>query len=193
MPKKANQSRRRRYPPASLADPPLLRLLIAETTRRGQTLAALAEALGITYERLAQYRRGEGDIARTSRAVLERAAAWLGVPTVLVHMLAGTVRLTDFVWPGTGSLRERLNRELGRLRNDSHIGGFVPEQLMTADQSVQLLVVLLYHELNGLHDRTSRANEWMRVLHAAAAGSAAAEAELARLRSNDLSSPALVL
>ena len=183
MTTKRNLPARRGYPPAALSDPPLLRMLIAETTRRGQTLAALAKALGITYERLAQYRRGEGDIARTSRVVLERAAAWLGVPTVLVLTLAGTVRLADFVWPGPGSIRERLDLELGRLRNDRHLAGFVPEQLMTADAAVQMLVVFLYRELNGLEDRSSRASEWMRTLHAAAVGDAVAEAELARLRS----------
>jgi transcriptional regulator with XRE-family HTH domain len=112
MPKKEPSTFRPGYSPASLDNPPLLRLLIAEATRRGQTLAALAKALGITYERLAQYRRGDGDIAKINRAVLERAAAWLGVPTALVLVLAGTVRPADLLWPSPGSLRDKLEREL---------------------------------------------------------------------------------
>lgn len=182
MPKKLAVTARRTFAPASLDDPPLLRLLLAETTRRGETLAGLAKALGITYERLAQYRRGDGDISKASRATLEKAARWLGVPTVLVLALARAIRLDDFVWPGTGAMRERVASELASLSLDAFWAGLVPPQLQHADPAVQRFVALLYREVSGNSGRSARAPEWMRALHAASVGNAEAQSKLSELR-----------
>ena len=82
MPTKAKlRTPRRGYPPPTSDDPPLLRVLIAEATRRGDTLAAMARHLGVSYERVAQWRRRETNIGNASRPVLEAAGAYLGVPT----------------------------------------------------------------------------------------------------------------
>ncbi len=78
-------------PPVIQDDQVLLRILVAQATQRGETLAKLAQALGVTYERLAQWRRQEGSISRAHRSVHENAARYLGVPVVLVLTLAGTV------------------------------------------------------------------------------------------------------
>ena len=86
---------RRGYPPPQLDDHPLLRVLIAEATRRGDTLAALAGALGVTYERVAQWRRKEANVSKASRCVIESAAKYLGIPTVMVLCLTGS---SCFVW-----------------------------------------------------------------------------------------------
>jgi hypothetical protein len=48
----------RRNPPVVVHDEQvLLWILVAQATQRGDTLAKLAKALGVTYERLAQWRR----------------------------------------------------------------------------------------------------------------------------------------
>jgi hypothetical protein len=70
-------------PSHSASDQPLLAALVAEATRRGESLTSLARALGVTYERLAQWRRGEDSIASAKRGVHENAAGYLGIPTVL--------------------------------------------------------------------------------------------------------------
>ena len=184
--KASAQKRRRGFPLPSLSDHPLLRALIAEAIKREDTLAAMACHLGVTYERVAQWRRKDAgaDISKASRAVLNAAAVYLGVPTVFVLCMAGVIGLRDLAAPDAGTLQERLKRELGRLRQDPCLTGFVPEGLFKADPAVQQFVVLLYRELSGGGvGRSDRHFEWIRAINLAALGNAQAQAELASLRS----------
>lgn len=146
---------------------PLLRALVTEAARKGDTLARLAHSLGVTYERLAQWRRGEGSIATAKRSVHEKAAAYLGMPTALVLALAGQIRAEDFVWPGRASLRERLAVELDRIKQDPHIGAFVPRELSAAPEAVRMFVVFLCHELHGTGPGNGERYRWMTALHRA--------------------------
>ena len=107
---------RRGYPPAQLDDHPLLRVLIAEATRRGDTLAAMAGALGVTYERVAQWRRKEANVSRASRGVLEAAAAYLDIPTAFVLCMVGILGIQDLLPLGRSSLEAHVKLELSRLR-----------------------------------------------------------------------------
>jgi len=169
---------RRGYPPPSMADYPLLRVLIAEATRRGDTLAAMAAALGVSYVRVAQWRRKEADIANASRVVLEASARYLKVPTIFVLCLAGIVGLEDFMLPGKMAMRERVRADLTRLRNDPLFAGFVPDALSTVDLSVQRFVAFLYREVSG-GSEGGRQFEWMRALELAALGHSKSQSELA--------------
>ena len=183
MPKKVTPTGTRRgFPPPSINDHPLLRVLIAEATRRGDTLATMARHLDVSYERVAQWRRKEADVANAGRAFIEAAGQYLGIPTAYVLCLAGVVRLEDFVAPGPSSMRERVRRDLVRLRHDPHFAGFFPEALLSADASVQRFVAWLYRELGGGVVRGDTPFEWMRSLQLAAMGDAQAKAELALLK-----------
>ena len=178
---KQTKANRPGYPAARYADRPLLRLLIAEATRRGDTLAAMASALGVTYEHVAQWRRNDADISKATRGVIESAAEYLGIPTVMVLCLAGTIGLRDLIYPGRASLDAFVSQELARLRSDPHFAGFFPDALLTAHPEIQRFVVTLYREVShaGARDRNY---EWMKAIHFAALGNAEAEAQLASLR-----------
>ena len=149
---------------------PLLHALTTEATRRGETLASLAASLGVTYERLAQWRRGEGSIAKARRAGHDGAAKYLGIPTVLVMALAGLIRVEEFVWPSRSSLRERVARDLERMRANPFVGAFVPRELDSAPESMKLFVLFLFHELEGEGDAGRNRYRWLADLHNAAAG-----------------------
>lgn len=127
---------------------PLLSALAAEATKRGDSLAMLAEALGVSYVRLAQWRRNDADIGTAKRSVHKKAASYLGIPTAFIPLLAGTMRLEDFVWPAKESLNARISRELKQMRQDSYVGAFMPETLESCPQEVQLFVAFLYRELS---------------------------------------------
>ena len=159
-------------PPLRQDEQTLLRLLVAQATRRGDTLIKLAKALGVTYERLAQWRRQEADISRAHRSVLEKAALYLELPVVLVLTLAGSMSLADFVWPGRQSLSGRVARDLERLRQDPFLAAFVPAALTTAEPAVQLLVAFLYRELDGEGVQRASNYRWVTALHQAALGHA---------------------
>jgi hypothetical protein len=172
---------RRGYAPPRLDDQPLIRLLIAESTRRGDTLVALAAALGVTYERVAQWRRREYDVTKAPRKVLRAAAEYLQVPTILVLCLVGTVGLADLEQPSRVSMAEFTSRQLETLQMDPYFAGFFPESLLNAQPAIQHFVAMLYGELAGI--RTPNRNyEWMKAIHSAALGNIEAEAELLSLR-----------
>lgn len=183
MTSKSSSSAKRRNPPPLLRDEqPLLRILVAQATRRGDTLAGLARELGVTYERLAQWRRNEARISSATRSVHEKAAKYLGLSTVIVLTLAGTISLQDFVWPGKDSLQARVGLDLARLRQDPFLGAFVPAELAEAGPAVQLFVAFLYRELNGDDVHRESNYRWLTALHGAAAGDASAQSELDMLR-----------
>lgn len=153
------------------SDQPLMRALLDEATRRGDTLARLAAALGVTYDRLAQWRRGDGSIGNARRRVHERAAAYLGIPTVLVLALAGQIGLPELVWPHRSSLRSRVSTELQRLKRHVYLGAFVPSELDASHDSVRLFVAFLFHELEAGDDSDRNGYRWFSALQSAMAAS----------------------
>jgi hypothetical protein len=140
----------------------------------------MARQLGVSYERVAQWRRGDADIERASRAVLEAAAHYLSVPTAYVLVLTGFITARDFVAPGRRGVSEGLQRELEILRHDPALAGFVPNALSHADVAVKRFVLLLYREIGG--GEQLRPYEWMRAMNLAALGHMDAQVELAKLQ-----------
>lgn len=137
----------KKSPPIPGNSQPLLRALAGEAKKRGDSLAMLAKALGVTYVRLAQWRRNDADIGAANRSVHKNAASYLGIPPAFVPFLAGTLGLEDFVWPAKESLDTRISRELKKMRRDSYVGAFMPEALESAPREVKLFVTFLYREL----------------------------------------------
>lgn len=177
-------SQKRANPPPILRDEqPLLRALVAQATKRGDTLAMLAKALGVTYERLAQWRRNESAIRNAHASVHEKAAQYLGIPSVLVLVMSGGIGLNSFVWPSTGLFTDRVARELERLRQNPFLGPFVPSELATATPAVQLFVAFLFHELGGEAAQIQQGSRWLTALQLASSGNIEAQLALDALRS----------
>lgn len=174
---------RRRAPP-SLDDPPLIRVLIAESTRSGDRLADLAAKLGVTYQRFAQWRRGDADMAHANRSVLQSAAKYLGVPTAFVLCLVGIITLEDLLWPTQEPLQDRVRQALENIRNDPYFAGLFPDALMTSAPEIQYFVAVLHREIRAQSGRGATEGEWMQAIHRAAVGNAQAQLDLASLRAD---------
>ena len=175
------KKRRRSFPLPNPSDHPLLRLLLAEAMQREDTLKALAQHLGVTPEWVGKWRSKEADISKASRAVLNEAAAYLGMPVVAVLCMAGIICLSDLVAPGRATLQERVLGKLRQLRQDPYLAGFFPEALMASDPTVQHFVAFLYSELSGGFGKSERNFDWMRAIQLAAMGDVQAQADLASL------------
>lgn len=76
---------------------PLMGWLLEEAENRGMDLAALATELRVTVGYLAQLRSGIRDCANISREFAAVCAVFLGVPTVVVLIVGGHLKLVDFV------------------------------------------------------------------------------------------------
>jgi transcriptional regulator with XRE-family HTH domain len=175
--------------PLTKYEQPLLRLLVAEANKRGDSLTQLAKRLGVSYARLAQWGRNEGQITNAHQTVQEKAAEYLGLPPVLIR--AFSMNLKEFVWPERGSLHQRVRHEMDLLKKDPFLGPFVPLEMAAAAPAVQLFVVFLYRELNGSSDERKPAYQWLNALHRAAVGNVEAEAELQRLRKQAMDDPSV--
>lgn len=147
---------------------PLLAQLVREAHRRSDTLAALAKALGVSYGRVAQWRRGESLIRNSRRPVFEKAARYLGLPTLYVLIYADVVRAEDFLWPGKQSLEDHLAAEMARLRQDKKIGPLVPADLGRASQSIRLFVAFLFHQLKRRSGTETADSDWLEQVRIAA-------------------------
>lgn len=153
----------------SLDDEPLVRLLVAEAARRGDTLVMLAENLGVSYSRLTQWRRKEASIANAHRSVHVNAATYLGLPSVLALVLAGVVTLSDFIWPSPDSLDSRVQKEIEAMRQDPLLGGFVPQELTSTSLEIRMFVAFLYAETCRRPSACQGGQHWLSLLHGAAA------------------------
>lgn len=127
---------------------PLLTALIVKAQREGQTMQHLARVLGVSYARLSQWRRGESQISNAKRSVHEHAARYLGLPVILVRVLARDITLSDLLWPEEGDLERQVQSSIQQLYDDCYMGGLVPPALLSASTSVKLFVLFLYRELN---------------------------------------------
>ena len=108
---------------------------------------ALAQQLGVTYERLGQWKRGEAALRTARRLVHERASHYLQVPVVVVLVLAGSFGARDFLWPSQGNADERLAGELEAMQQDPAVGPFMPASLFEASVEVRWFVVWFYKDL----------------------------------------------
>lgn len=165
--RKKSRATRTAPPPVVLDDDPLLRILVAKATRRGQPLKSLAQDLGVSYGRLAQWRREKTALRMAHRTVHARAARYLGIPTVLGLVLAGVVRLEDFVWPAPESLDERLRKEIEEMRHDPFFAPFVPTSLDSAAPELQLFITFLYRQARGNPSTPQCGQPWVTELHQA--------------------------
>ncbi|MYN15101.1 hypothetical protein GSY71_18370 [Pusillimonas sp. TS35] len=151
---------------------PLLRALITKAYREGHTMQHLADTLGVSYARLNQWRRAEGDIGNAQRPVLEAAARYLGIPTILVHVLSGRILLSDLFWPAEENLEKKVDSEIKALYDDPFLGAFTPKELASSESSIKLYVLFLYRELNsaGARRLDSGSGAWLRTIQDAALG-----------------------
>lgn len=165
--RKSSRASRSAPPPVVLDDDPLLRILVAKATSRGQPLKSLAQELGVSYGRLAQWRREKTAMRMAHRSVHTRAARYLGIPTVLALVLAGVVSLEDFVLPGPESLDERLSAQIEEMRHDPFFAAFVPTALVSVAPEVRLFIAFLYRQARGIPNAQQQGLPWVTDLHQA--------------------------
>ncbi|MEY4757782.1 MAG: hypothetical protein RJA34_2680 [Pseudomonadota bacterium] len=149
---------------------PLIAALVAAANRRGHKLGELAKVLGVSYERLGQWRRRPAEISSAGADVYDRAAKYLGIPTALAMVMGGQIRLSHFVWPESAPVADRVARELERLRQDESLGGFVPDGLSNTDPEIQLFVLFLYAQLRGQGGSDGAGLPWLNALLQAVTG-----------------------
>jgi transcriptional regulator with XRE-family HTH domain len=127
---------------------PLMGWLCDEAKRRSDSMQTLAKSLGVTYGYISQLRNGFRSTASISQEFAFASAQYLGVPTVVVKLLAGNIRIRDFMFPNEDE-ESLLNRALGRVRTDPVVGAALPANVEDLAIEAKRALVLMYGEASG--------------------------------------------
>jgi hypothetical protein len=141
---------------AKPSDPPLIRFLVKEASRRNHSMQDTAAALGCTVAYLAQLRSGVRKAEHIGSDFVSLASAYLGVPAALVKLTAGSITLQDFLWPQRDPKKDMADC-LEVLRDDPVVGSYIPKELDDAAPPVQQFVWRLYTECADRHPTSTRA------------------------------------
>jgi hypothetical protein len=128
---------------------PLLARLENEARGRGHTLAEMAKALGVSYGYYYLLSSGARPIARIKAPLVNACARYLGLPPIMVKLLAGAITMSDFVWP-TQPEDELYNRALERMRHDPAVSHLVPTDPAALSLVAKEALVGVYVESSSL-------------------------------------------
>ncbi|WP_236676823.1 helix-turn-helix domain-containing protein [Aquariibacter lacus] len=129
---------------------PLIGWLYDECRRRGQEFREMAAALGVTYGYINQLRSGIRQVRQISDDFAVRCANYLGVPPVVVKMVAGRIPMSDFVHPRE-PLQDAIDRAMARMLDDPAARHILPADMSGLSLDAKQSLVAMYQECTG-HD-----------------------------------------
>jgi len=88
-----------------------------EARKRAMPLNEMAAALGVTYGYINQLMNSVRKTEDMSHDFCVKVARWLGVPTISVKIVAGVVRLSDFLQPAE-SEESAIERAIDHIQGD---------------------------------------------------------------------------
>lgn len=125
----------------------LMGWLFDEALARGQHQQELARQLGVTVGYLHQLRSGLRQVSAISHDFAAACASYLLVPTVVVKLISGQIRMSDFAWPNV-SEEELVERAFQRLRTDPVVMAALPEHIEALSYEARRALVILYSEVS---------------------------------------------
>lgn len=126
---------------------PLMGWLLDEALARGHHQQELARQLGVTVGYLHQLRNGLRQVNHISHDFAAACASYLMVPAVVVKLVSGLIRMSDFAWPNV-SEEELVERAFQRLRSDPVVMTALPESLDSLSYEARRALVILYSEVS---------------------------------------------
>ena len=108
----------------------------------------MAACLGVTYGYISQLRKGLRQTRQISDDFAVSCAHYLGVPPVVVKMVAGRIPLSDFVTPHE-SEEDALDRAMAQMLDDSVTRRTLPADMRELSLSAKRALVALYVESSG--------------------------------------------
>lgn len=125
---------------------PLLGWLSDEAKRRGHTGQAMSEALGVTAGYIHQLKSGHRQLANISHPFARACAKYLGVPPIVVKLLAGCVSVADFLCPAA-SEPQTIERAFRAMLDDPAVRQLLPLNVHQLPPEARKALVMLYAEV----------------------------------------------
>jgi hypothetical protein len=127
---------------------PLIGWLFDECHRRDQEYQHMAACLGVTYGYIHQLRSGVRLVRQIGDDFAVSCARYLGVPPVIVKMVAGRIPMSDFVQPHE-SETEALDRAMMQMLDDPVARRSLPAHMHELPLSAKRALVVMYSEVSG--------------------------------------------
>ena len=128
---------------------PLLGWLIDEAQLRGHLLNEMASALGVTYGYINQLRNGIRKVSHISNEFARSCANYLGVPTVVVKLVSGSISLSDFAWPAVDEDMV-VERAFQRMLSDPNVRPSLPRNAHKLPIPAKRAMVMMYADITGV-------------------------------------------
>ena len=129
---------------------PLMGWLLDEAHNRNMRLNDMALSLGVTVGYINQMRSGIRKTENVGQDFAEAAAHYLGIPTIVVKLLAGQIRVSDFAQKQE-TQEQIVERALRQVQNDLQVRMSTPVDLACLPFEAKQAIVLLHSEVSG-HD-----------------------------------------
>lgn len=122
---------------------PLMAWLADEAKRRGHDLGELASSLRVTVGYIYQLRTGIRLTSQISHEFARSCAEYLGVPPILVKLIAGNIRLSDFCAP-VQSEEDCVDRAFEQLMKDPEFRPSLPQLPNELTFDAKKALVMMY-------------------------------------------------
>ena len=126
---------------------PVIGWLLDEAHKRGDTLNKMAAEIGVTYGYINQLRTGIRSTEHLSQPVLEGMARYLGICTVVIKLLAGRIKLSDFAFRAETE-EAAVDRAFRAMKDDPKIRQLVTVDLESLSFDAKKALVLMYGEVS---------------------------------------------
>lgn len=122
--------------------------LVDEARRRGMAMREMAGEVGVTVGYISQLRTGRRPVENVSRDFVRGCAEFLGVAPIVVMLVAGCIRSSDFNLPKVDD-GELLDRALRAALADPRLGVALPEDLLSLPPAAKRALISMYSALSG--------------------------------------------
>lgn len=122
--------------------------LCDEAHRRNQELQEMARQVGVTYGYISQLRHGIRLTENISHDFSVSCARYLGVPAIVVKLVSGSIRISDFAFPGQ-SEEQLIDRAVRAMQDNPQLRASLPRETMRLPLEVKKVLVAMYAETSG--------------------------------------------
>jgi hypothetical protein len=125
---------------------PLMGWLKDEAEKRGQNSRDLARSLGITQGYLEQLEVGIRNTKTIQQEFADACGRYLDVPTIVVKLLSGNIRISDFSHRGETD-EDAIDRAIRQIQSDPHLCDDLPKNLIALPVDAKKAIALMYAEV----------------------------------------------
>ena len=127
---------------------PLIAWLLDEAKQQGISFKEMSDLLGVTYGYINQLRTGIRQTETIGQNFAEACAKFLGVPAIIVKILAGRISMRDFAWPAEGE-QGLINRAYRKMMADPSARQHLIPDFEGLPFDAKRSLVMMYAETTG--------------------------------------------